>query len=79
LKLSNAFTHLENILLANFVDNNEALQEDFINHFSKQQYICDNYKSKLEKFKANCTDVEVKIISENFVSNQNLIIYIFPF
>lgn len=66
---------MENILLANFVDYNiKVLQEDFINHFSKQQYICDTYKSKLEKFKANYSEVEVKTVNENFVSNQHLII-----
>lgn len=79
MKLSKAIVHLENVLLANLVDLNlTAFEVDSIDGFLKQQYICDSYKSKLEEFKANCSEVEVQSVNKHFVSNQQLI-YIVPF
>lgn len=64
--------HLENILVANLDLNSMVLEEFSILDILQEQNTCLCYKEKLKEFKAYCSEVEVQLVNENFVSSQQI-------
>lgn len=70
MKLSQHIVNLKSMILSETIDNLmcDIFEPPNIFDNKLEQYICDTYKSKLERFKFNCSEEDVQMANNHFVS-----------
>lgn len=70
MKLSQHIVNFKSMILSEIIDDIcDILAPPYMFDYKLEQCICDTYKSKLERFKFNCSEEEVQTANNHFVSH----------